>query len=41
MFVGGGLPPAPPGVCESRYGKLTVVESPDAEIVNVPAAAEL
>jgi hypothetical protein len=28
-------------VREGRYGRLTVVESPEAEIVNVPAAVEL
>jgi hypothetical protein len=28
-------------VHEGRYGRLTVVESPDAEIENAPAAVEL
>jgi hypothetical protein len=41
LFYGGGALAHPPGVCEGRYGKLTVVESPDAEIVKVPDAVEL
>jgi hypothetical protein len=33
--------PLTPGVRSGRYGRLTVVESPDAEMTNVPAAVEL
>ena len=38
---GGGTLVPPPGLREGRYGRLTVVESPEAEIVNVPVAVEL
>ena len=38
---GGGALAPPPGVREGRYGRLTVVESPEVEIVKVPDAVDV